>query len=80
DPEATAPKFQAYLDKVQPDKDRQMILAESVAHVFINTATLKLEKVPLLYGTGANGKSVFFDVVNALLGGDANVSSYTLQQ
>lgn len=80
DREATAPRFQAYLDKVQPDKDRQKILAESVAHVFINTATLKLEKVPLLYGTGANGKSVFFDVVNALLGGDANVSSYTLQQ
>ncbi len=80
DPEATAPKFQAYLDKVQPDKDRQKILAESVAHVFINTATLKLEKVPLLYGTGANGKSVIFDVVTALLGGDANVSSYTLQQ
>lgn len=80
DPEATAPRFQAYLDKVQPDKDRQKILAESVAHVFINTAKLKLEKVPLLYGTGANGKSVFFDVVNALLGGDANVSSYTLQQ
>lgn len=80
DPKATAPRFQAYLDKVQPDKDRQKILAEGVAHVFINTATLKLEKVPLLYGTGANGKSVFFDVVNALLGGDANVSSYTLQQ
>lgn len=80
DPDATAPRFQAYLDKVQPDKDRQKILAEGVAHVFINTATLKLEKVPLLYGTGANGKSVFFDVVNALLGGDANVSSYTLQQ
>ncbi len=80
DREATAPMFQAYLDKVQPDKVRQLILAESVAHVFINTATLKLEKVPLLYGTGANGKSVFFDVVNALLGGDTNVSSYTLQQ
>ncbi|MCL4283401.1 MAG: hypothetical protein KJZ58_14210 [Flavobacteriales bacterium] len=80
DPEATAPKFQAYLDKVQPDKARQLILAESVARVFINTAELKLEQVPLLYGTGANGKSVFFDVVNALLGGDTNVSSYTLQQ
>ncbi|MBZ0205924.1 MAG: DUF5906 domain-containing protein [Flavobacteriales bacterium] len=80
DKEATAPRFQAYLDMVQPDKDRQMILAESVAYLFINTATLKLEKVPLLYGTGANGKSVFFDVVNALLGGGANVSSFTLQQ
>ncbi len=80
DPEATAPTFQAYLDKVQPDRDRQRILAESVAYLFVNPGTLKLEKVPLLYGTGANGKSVFFDVVNALLGGGANVSSFTLQQ
>ena len=32
----------------------------------------------LLYGTGANGKSVFFEVVNALLGSN-NVSSYSLQ-
>lgn len=80
DPEATAPTFQAYLDRVQPDQDRQRILAECVAYLFVSTATLKLEKVPLLYGTGANGKSVFFDVVNALLGGDANVSSFTLQQ
>lgn len=80
DPEATAPTFQAYLDKVQPDRDRQRILAESVAYLFVTPGTLKLEKVPLLYGTGANGKSVFFDVVNALLGGGANVSSFTLQQ
>lgn len=80
DPEATAPTFQAYLDRVQPDQDRQRILAECVAYLFVSTNTLKLEKVPLLYGTGANGKSVFFDVVNALLGGGANVSSFTLQQ
>ena len=31
-----------------------------------------------MYGTGANGKSVFFEVVQALLGSD-NVSSYSLQ-
>jgi putative DNA primase/helicase len=80
DPKATAPTFQAFLDRVQPDMDRQFILAECVAYLFVNPATLKLEKVPLLYGTGANGKSVFFDVVNALLGGGTNVSSFTLQQ
>jgi putative DNA primase/helicase len=80
DPAATAPTFQAYLDKVQPDQARQQILAEMVAYLFVNTGTMKLEKVPLLYGTGANGKSVFFDIVNALLGGNANVSSFTLQQ
>ncbi len=79
DPEAQTPLFQSYLNKVQPDIERQMILAEYLAYLFIKTSTLKLEKTLLLYGTGANGKSVFFEVVNALLGGDENVSSYSLQ-
>lgn len=77
-PKATAPLFQSYLDRVQPDKERQYILAEYLAYLFIPTSTLKLEKALLLYGSGANGKSVFFEVVNALLG-DENVSTYSLQ-
>jgi len=77
--QATSPLFQAYLDRVQPDVDRQKILAEYISYLFIKPCTLKLEKTLLLYGTGANGKSVFFDIVNALLGGDGNVSSYSLQ-
>ena len=80
DPKAKAPMFQAYLDRVQPDVERQHILAECVAYLFVNTASLKIEKVPLLYGTGANGKSVFFEVVNALVGGSTNVSYFTPQQ
>jgi len=79
DLKAKAPLFEAYLNKVQPDKERQMILAEYLAYLFIKPGTLKLEKTLLLYGTGANGKSVFFEIVNALLGGDENVSSYSLQ-
>lgn len=77
-PEAAAPLFAAYLNKVQPDIERQNILAEYLAYLFIKPSTLKLEKTLLLYGTGANGKSVFFDVVNAMLGAE-NVSSYSLQ-
>jgi putative DNA primase/helicase len=77
-PEAEAPMYQAYLDKVQPDRDRQKILAEYLGYLFIQPQTLKLEKTLLLYGTGANGKSVFFEAVNALLGSE-NVSSYSLQ-
>jgi putative DNA primase/helicase len=77
-PEAKAPVFQSYLDTVQPDKNLQNILAEYLAYVFISPSTLKLEKTLLLYGTGANGKSVFFDIVNALLGSE-NVSSYSLK-
>lgn len=79
-PKATAPIFEAYLNRVLPDKERQKILAEYLGFVFIKhgSKALKEEKALILYGTGANGKSVFFEVVNALLGND-NVSSYSLQ-
>lgn len=79
-PEATAPIFEAYLNRVLPDKERQRILAEYLGFVFIKHGSnvLKEEKALILYGTGANGKSVFFEVVNALLGSN-NVGSYSLQ-
>lgn len=73
-PDAKAPKFQAYLKHVLPYESSQEVLAEFIAYCF---TPLKLEKVLLLYGSGANGKSVFFDVVQALLGSE-NVSSYSL--
>jgi len=79
-PEATAPIFQAYLDKVLPDVERQNILSEYLGFLFIKhgSNTLKEEKALILYGSGENGKSVFFEVVNALLGSE-NISSYSLQ-
>jgi putative DNA primase/helicase len=78
-PQAKAPLFEAYLNKVLPDADSQKVLAEYLGYIFIkNGGLLKLEKALILYGTGANGKSVFFDVINALLGSE-NVSSYSLQ-
>lgn len=63
-----APLFSQYLDKVLPDKNLQMILAEFIGYVFVRHNTLKLEKSLILYGSGANGKSVFFDIITALLG------------
>ena len=78
DPAATAPKFTKFLNRVLPDADSQQVLAEYLGYVFISPARLKLEKTLLLYGSGANGKSVFFEVVTALLGPD-NVSHYSLQ-
>ena len=79
-PEAKAPLFEAYLNKVLPDMERQKILAEYLGFLFIKHGSnaLKEEKALILYGTGANGKSVFFEVVNALLGAE-NVSSFSLQ-
>ncbi|MDR6194935.1 phage/plasmid primase, P4 family [Siphonobacter sp. SORGH_AS_0500] len=78
DPKATAPLFNKYLHQVLPDEDSRNVLAEYMGYVFIQPDTLKLEKVLLLFGSGANGKSVFFEIVNALLGPE-NVSSYSIE-
>ena len=78
DPEKTAPMFQQYLDEVLPDKDKQRVFAEYCGYIFIKPSVLKLEKMLILYGTGANGKSVFFEILNALLGTE-NISNYSLQ-
>lgn len=78
DPEAKAPLFLAYLNKVLPETALQNILAEYLGYVFIRRSTLKLEKTLLLYGTGANGKSVFYEIVRSLLG-EQNTSEFSLQ-
>lgn len=52
------------------------MLAEFIAY---SLTSLKLEKVLLLLGSGANGKSVIFEIVQALLGED-NVSNSSLLQ
>ncbi len=77
DPQATAPMFQKFLDRVLPDKDCQAVLSECMGYIF--TKGLKLEKVLLLTGTGANGKSTFFTIATAIFGQD-NVSSFSLQE
>lgn len=78
DPAATAPKWQAFLDDVQPDPEVQRVLAEAAALAFIPSSALKLEKIPVLHGSGSNGKSVFQDTFRAVLGRE-NVSGHSLK-
>ncbi|MFN5422517.1 MAG: phage/plasmid primase, P4 family [bacterium] len=78
DPDAKCPKWQEFLDEVLPDKSMQMVLAEFVASVFISNHELKLEKALILYGGGANGKSVVHQVLCEVLGQE-NVSNYSLR-
>ncbi len=59
-PNSKAPIFSSYLNMVLPDVELQQILAEYIGYLFIPNNKLKLEKTILLYGVGANGKSVFF--------------------
>jgi putative DNA primase/helicase len=74
----TAPVFKKYLDRVLPDKAAQAVLSEYAGYLFIRHGSgLKFEKCLILYGNGANGKSVFFEILTALLGRE-NVSTYPL--
>ena len=66
DPEANAPTFRRYLDRVLPDKESQMVIQEFLGYAF--TRHLKLEKALVLYGSGGNGKSVLFEIVTAAFG------------
>lgn len=75
DETADCPKFLSYLDQVLPDLTLQKIVAEFFGYAF--TKGLKLEKAALFYGDGANGKSVLFDIMNALFGKE-NVSNFSL--
>lgn len=78
DPFANAEMFQKYLDEVLPDKTLQLVLAEFIGSVFIkNGSGIKLEKALILTGGGSNGKSVFFEIINALLGSE-NICNFSL--
>jgi len=79
DPNAESPLFQKYIERVLPNIDTRNVLSEYLGYIFIRhgSTSIKLEKVLLLYGSGANGKSVLFEILNALLGPD-NVSNYSL--
>ncbi len=77
DKEAKYPIFQQFLNTVLPQKELQNILAEYIGYIFVKNSVLKLEKVLLLYGSGANGKSVLFEIIMALLGRH-NVTNYSL--
>lgn len=74
DSNATCQMFMKYLDRVLPDKDTQKVLAEYIGWIF---TSLKLEKCLFLYGSGRNGKSVFVDIIEALLGKE-NISHESL--
>ncbi|MFO0450570.1 MAG: phage/plasmid primase, P4 family [Pseudomonadota bacterium] len=77
DPTAEAKRFIEYLNRVV-SIEKQKILSEYSGYLFIKSSQLKLEKVLLLYGSGSNGKSVFFDCIMKLLGPE-NITNFSLQ-
>jgi putative DNA primase/helicase len=77
DESCETPLFSEYLNKVIPEDEKQKVLSEFLGYIFTRNGFLKLEKMLILYGTGANGKSVFFEIINAMLG-KTNVSNLSL--
>ena len=65
DPEATCPKFDKYLSEVLPDECSSMVLQEFAGYIFTK---MNFEKCLVLTGGGSNGKSVFFNILHALVG------------
>lgn len=67
-PDASCPDFDRFLDKVLPEKEAQDVLMEMIGYCFIPTRYLKLERSMMLYGEGANGKGVVYELVKEILG------------
>lgn len=79
DPEGHCFRWQRFLDQVLPDKEMQSILQEFLGCVFIDRKKAKIEKILVLLGPGANGKSVVHDVVRKLFG-EENVTNFGLNE
>jgi len=79
DPGAACPIWKNFLNEVLNDIEKQNVLSEYMASAFLNNKIIKLEKVLMLYGSGANGKSVVYEVMSALFG-EENISNFSLSQ
>nr|DAN57880.1 MAG TPA: dsDNA helicase [Caudoviricetes sp.] len=65
---AECPLWENFLSEVLPNDADRRILQEFVGFCYINRNNISIEKALLVYGNGANGKSVVFDVITALIG------------
>lgn len=75
DPEADCPQWHTFLNRVLPNDDERLLLAEYAGYCLMPRHSL--ERMLMLYGEGLNGKSVTLEVFEALLG-SVNVSYLSL--
>ena len=78
DPDATAPRFEAFLEEVVPSEIERQKLQEFVGYT-LHHWDHPYHKALFLVGPTASGKSTFLDTVNAMLG-EGTVASLTPQQ
>ena len=80
DPSASSVVFNKFLSEVIPYQALQDNLSEYLGYVLIpnSSSVFKAEKIAVLLGEGANGKSVIYEIVTALFGSN-NVTHYSLE-
>jgi len=66
DAEARCPRFIDFLNRVQPDADIQVFLQRWAGYCLTGDTTE--QTLVFNYGIGANGKSVFVDLIARLMG------------
>ena len=77
DPKADCPKFKEFLMQVLPDSDSQRIVQEFCGALFVNRRKYHIDKLLYLLGDGRNGKGVFLECIQAVLG-DKNCTNYSM--
>lgn len=77
--EAACPLWHGFLNFVLPDEIDRKRLQEFIGMTYIDRRKMRIEKALVLIGEGANGKSVVFNVVRALVG-DKYVASLSPNQ
>lgn len=70
DGRARCPLFLKFLREVLPDEGSRLCLQELMGSMFLDRGRMKIEKMGLLWGTGANGKSVFAETMKGVIGFD----------
>lgn len=75
---AECPRFKKFLQQSFQDDEESQKLAQEWAG-YLLTAETKAQKALLLYGSGANGKGVFIDLISECIGQD-NISSIPLNE
>lgn len=78
DPDAECPQFLEFLNQVFEGDDERIAVAQEWFG-YLLTAENKAQKALFLYGTGANGKGVFTNILTELIGA-ANCSNVALTE
>ena len=76
DPNATAPRWDQFLEEILPDPDVRNYVQRLVGYALVGTQTEAI--LPILIGDGFNGKSTFVEIIATLFGSYAVIAEKSL--